>query len=108
VTAKPVIVRLKYRSAGLRDGMLEPFLKNMGTSVLPVGSVIAKEKVSDGTVRSHMLFNSTSLEPGEMTKLQMSVNRAESVSISKYVEMGGREHPMRAVFTPGFLTWWLQ
>nr|WP_294553227.1 hypothetical protein [uncultured Rhodopila sp.] len=104
VTANPHISKITGLDLS-GTGFLTSFLYNAGTSVLPTGSVIAKQKSKDGTVESLRIYNRTPLSPGETTKLVQEVFGAFTITVLSYVGSDGSEYPLNQFISRSLFGW---
>ena len=105
MSAKPTIPKLKVTALG-GVPQVEAFLRNDGTSPLRPGYLILRRKSSDGTVEDLTVVNSTTLAPGETTKLLGTMGSAPAafevarykLSLARYEETAGEIFPMEDVY----------
>jgi hypothetical protein len=76
-----------YRVSRGRDAIY-PHLFNEGTSDLPAGRLVVRQKMRDGTFTMYDCFNPTPLAPGQTTKLTLQVFNTRPLQLMEYMAEG--------------------
>ena len=104
MSAKPTVPMMKFAYTG-GIAHIEVFLKNDGTSPLGPGVLIIRKATTDGTVEDLSLFNSTTLAPGETTRLSQYIPPPSGFavvrykfSLARYKETDGQTFPVEDVY----------
>jgi hypothetical protein len=102
--ATPALV--KFRKRPFQDHAVI-YLQNTGDEVLETGSIILKYLLSDGSVSDETLLNLTRLEPGEMTRLYLTLpSDARRIFVQGY-QATRSTYPMTGTLRRRFGFWGL-
>ena len=100
--AMPALV--KFRKRPFED-YATAYLENTGDQILETGSITLKYVLSDGSVSHETLLNLTPLEPGEMTRLYLTVpTDARRILVQGY-QATLSTYPMTGAYRRRFAFW---